>query len=204
MLKLYETLSLEDAAIMIDESPKSASKLKKRLRDTMRKRMKTLERHGLKNTEGYRWMELAMRESLGPVNPMTLSRMTNILGSRRTSVTGLREIWKKAIETINLEFGLWKKNPKTGEQILASPFIKNVDEFAEFSDLMQWYRDNVQDFRYTEQQKEQLEQVWKKAKSNNQSWREVKQYLEEQKEKYYDRGEQPDLESIINKYVGRG
>ena len=203
-MKLWETLNLQDAELYIEENPAGAARLKKRLRDTIRKRMKTLEKHGMAATEGYRWMEIAMRESLGMVSAYSLSRMTNILGSKRTSYTGITEMRKKAVETINLEFGEWVENPKTGEQILRKPFLESADDVEGFFDLMHWYKENVVGFAYSKQQKAQIENVWATMKSRGESWKEVKTYLETQKEMYYDGGEEPDIDEIIKSYLKEG
>ena len=203
-LKYYDILSIQDAQQYIDESPKSAAKMKKRLRDTMRKRMKVMEKHGLQRTEGYRMMELAMRESLGKLSAFNLSRMTSVLGSKKTSYTGFMEIQKKAMESINLEFGTWKENPKTGEQELEKPFIVSIAELDDFYDLMTWFKDNVANYVYSKAVKAQLENVWSTMKDRGQSWNDVKTFLESEKEKYYDSGEEPDIDSIISDYVKKG
>ena len=200
-LKLYETLSLQDAEAYIEQSPKSASKMKKRLRDTMRRRMQTLAKHGLQETEGYRWMESAMRDSLGPVNAFMLSRMTNILGSQRTSYTGFVQIQKRALESLNLEFGTWTENQKTGEQELSEPFITDWRELGAFYDLLHWYKDNVVGFAYSAKQKGQIEDMWAVMRERGLTWADTREWLEREKERYYDSGEQPDIDSIIKSYL---
>ncbi len=200
-LKLYETMSLQDADAYIMNSPKSAARMKKRLRDTMRRRMRVLEKHGLEKTQGYRWMELAMRDSLGPVTAEALSRMTNILGSARTSYTGWLGIQKKALETINLEFGTWKENPKTGEQELDKPFINDVSELEEFYDMLDWFKENVVGFAYRKKQNQQVQDVRATMQERGETWSDVKTWLEKEKEKAFDANEEPDIDEIIKRYI---
>lgn len=200
-LKLYETMSLQDADAYIMNSPKSAARMKKRLRDTMRRRMRVLEKHGLEKTQGYRWMELAMRDSLGPVTAEALSRMTNILGSARTSYTGWLGIQKKALDTINLEFGVWKENPKTKLQELVKPFINSLAELPEFYDMLDWFKENVIGFAYRKKELNQIQDVRAKMQERGETWQDVKLWLEQEKERVFDAKEEPDIDAIIKQYL---
>ena len=200
-VKQYDLLSVEDIDAMLEANASSVSRLKKRMRDTIRSRMQVFEKRGLKDTEGYRKLEQAMRLSLGKTTSFKVSYLSYVLGSKSASYTGYIEARKKAVESINLEFGTWEVNPKTGRQELVKSFLQSDSDVSDFFDLLHWMKDNVEGFAYRKKQKEALENMYQTMKSRGETWKETRLFLEGMKERYYDAGEEPDIDAIINTYL---
>ena len=105
MSKTYEGMTVRQAAWKIQEDEASAKRLFKRYVDTARKRAKTFEKKGLTSSFGYRRLRDSLNEAKGGFSAESLSHISFTLASAHTSYQRQREITKKTVETLNVEFG---------------------------------------------------------------------------------------------------
>ena len=133
MSKTYEGLSVRQASWKIQEDEAAAKRLFKRYVDTARKRASTFEKKGLTSSYGYRRLRDSLNEAKGGFSAEALSHISFTLASEHTSYQRQREITKKTVETLNVEFGEWDDKGR-----LTKPFITEAQmaEFGELIDLL--------------------------------------------------------------------
>ena len=130
MGKIFQGLSVLQASWMIDEDEESAKRLFKRYVRTAKSRAETFEKHGLTSSYGYRRLRATLDEAKAGFSKEALSHVSFTLASEHTSYKKQREITRKTVETLNVEFGEWDDNGR-----LTKPFITE-EQMAEFGELM--------------------------------------------------------------------
>lgn len=145
MSKTYEAMTVRQAAWKIEEDEASAKRLFKRYVDTAKKRASTFERKGMTSSYGYQRLHASLEEAKHGFSAESLSHISFTLASAHTSYQRQREINKKTVETLNVEFGEWNDDGK-----LVKPFITldQLDEFGQLMDLLK----SVQTIYSSEQQ----------------------------------------------------
>lgn len=131
MRKIYEGLSVLQVKWMMEEDEDSAKRLFKRYLKTAKSRAETFEKYGLTSSYGYRRLRATLNEAKAGFSPEALSHVSFTLASEHTSYQKQREITKKTVETLNVEFGEWDDSGR-----LIKPFITE-SQMAEFGELME-------------------------------------------------------------------
>ena len=174
MSKTYEGLTVRQAAWKIEEDEASAKRLFKRYVDVARKRAKTFERKGLTSRKGYKRLIESINEAREGFSAESLSHLSFTLASGHTSYQKQKEITKKAIDTMNAQWGKWEKN-KYGEPVLVEPFIteKQYEDFIDLLDLL----NELQIAIYTEQTVLEAKDLINTLSQKQVKWSDVKHEL---------------------------
>lgn len=131
MSKTYEGLTVRQAGWKIEEDEASARRLFKRYVDTARKRAKTFEKKGLTSSWGYRRLRESLEEARYGFSAESLSHISFTLASEHTSYQKQKEIIKKTVETLNVEFGTYDESGT-----LIKPFI-TMERYGQFVEMME-------------------------------------------------------------------
>ena len=174
MSKTYQGMTVRQAAFSIEENEQSAKRLFKRYLDTAKKRAKTFEKKGLTSRKGYQRLIESINEAREGFSAEALSHLSFTLASGYTSYQRQKEITKKAIDTMNAQWGKWEKN-KYGISVLVEPFI-TASQYEDFVDLLDLLND-LQIAIYTEQTVFEAKELIDTMSQKNAKWADVKQEL---------------------------